>query len=151
MERAVRSFAAVALVGAVVGGGAGMGAAGRKASAATCRPRPLSSSYVQGVEKALLARQDVWGNALLRGPGGPTYERARRYLEPLLFAGAPRMRRLTDSGVYYLAFGQPRGPAGAGRSRCTSPTEARSSRTAPTGRDSCSTSDATRASGTAPA
>lgn len=60
-----------------------------------------------------MARQDVWGNQLLAAPGGPTYERARRYLAPLLLARARGQRPLTASGVHYVTFAQPRGPRGA--------------------------------------
>src|SRR5262249_40948385 len=46
-----------------------------------------------------------------------TYEAARAYLKPLLLVGRPAGRGgrlLTNSGVYYLAFGQPRGAGGGG-------------------------------------
>ncbi len=66
------------------------------------------------VARALRARQDVWGDELLRAPGGPTYAGARRYLAPLLLARADGGTPLTDSGVYYLAFGRPAGPQGSG-------------------------------------
>jgi len=68
------------------------------------------------VQRALLAEQDVWGNALIRSRAGPTYEGVRRYLTPLLLAGhvaADKGKLLTDSGVYYLPFGQPFGARGA--------------------------------------
>ena len=64
----------------------------------------------------LTQRQDVWGNALLRSPDGPTYEGVRSYLHPLMLVGRPagiRPGRLTDSGVYYLPFGRPAGADGA--------------------------------------
>src|SRR5215475_8726584 len=67
----------------------------------------LSADAAHRIGLACRARSDVWGDALLRAPSGPTYERARRYLPPLLLAGGPKQRPLTDSGVYYLAFGQP--------------------------------------------
>jgi pimeloyl-ACP methyl ester carboxylesterase len=66
------------------------------------------------VEAALRDGRDVWGNALLAAPDGPTYAGARRYLPPLLYARAPGKRALTDSGVYYLPFAQPLGVRGAG-------------------------------------
>jgi hypothetical protein len=74
-------------------------------------------AYVARVERALLDPRDSWGDALLRLPGGPTYAAARRYLAPLLLVGRPAGTsglRLTDSGVYYLAFGQPAAPDGGG-------------------------------------
>jgi hypothetical protein len=55
----------------------------------------------------------VWGEELLARPEGPTYEGVRRYLSPLLLARAPKRTALTDSGVHYVAFGQPTGVAGA--------------------------------------
>ncbi len=69
------------------------------------------------MRRALKADHDVWGNALLRSTGGPTYDKAARYLKPLLLAAAPRQggkpRYLTDSGVYYVPFGWPAGGFGA--------------------------------------
>jgi hypothetical protein len=65
------------------------------------------------VNSALAARQDVWGNELLRAPGGPSYARAAAYLHPLMLVGPPSgdsPNRLTDSGIYYLALGRPAGP-----------------------------------------
>ena len=59
-------------------------------------------------------RHDLWGNALLGAPDGPTYEAARRLLPPLLYARAPGKKALTESGVYYVPFGQPLGARGAG-------------------------------------
>ena len=61
--------------------------------------------YVRAVERALLEKRDTWGEAVLRTPGGPSYKAVRRHLKPLLLVG-----HLTDSGVYYLAFGRPVGP-----------------------------------------
>jgi hypothetical protein len=54
---------------------------------------------VSEVGRALAAGQDVWGNALLAAPGGPTYAGVQRYLKPLLFARGPGGTALTDSGV----------------------------------------------------
>ena len=68
------------------------------------------------MNSTLTQRQDVWGNALLRSPDGPTYEGVRSYLHPLMLVGRPagiRPGRLTDSGVYYLPFGRPAGADGA--------------------------------------
>src|SRR5207244_5152581 len=42
-------------------------------------------------------------------PAGPPAAAARRFLQPLLSVG-----RLTESGVYYLPFGQPRDANGRG-------------------------------------
>jgi hypothetical protein len=79
----------------------------------TCQPTLADGSRVR-IEHALRAGHDLWGEALLAAPEGPTYEGARRYLPPLLFAKAPQQTRLTASGVHYLAISQPGGPQGAG-------------------------------------
>jgi hypothetical protein len=55
----------------------------------------------------LLAGADVWGERLLARPGGPSYARVRALLPPLLYAAAPGDRRVTESGVYYLALTPP--------------------------------------------
>lgn len=81
--------------------------------ATSCRPT-LSAEAARRVDRALTARTDLWGNALLAAPGGPTYARARRYLPPLFLAGQPKQQPLTDSGAYYLAFGAPTGDGGGG-------------------------------------
>ena len=74
----------------------------------------MDAAYIGRVDRALRARQDVWGNALLASPGGPTYAGAARYVKPLLLAGAPKQTPLTESGVHYVAFSRPAGPDGAG-------------------------------------
>jgi hypothetical protein len=81
---------------------------------AVCAPARASPTQAARARRALLARQDLWGNELLRAPGGPSYDRARRYLPPLLYARAPGKQPLTASGVYYLALAQPEGVQGAG-------------------------------------
>lgn len=93
-------------------------AGGRAAPAATktpgCAPPRATAAHTNRVERALRTHHDVWGNALLNAPDGPTYEAARRLLPPLLYARAPGKRALTESGVYYVPFGQPLGARGAG-------------------------------------
>ena len=79
-----------------------------------CAGPPPTPAYVSRVVRALSSGRDVWGNALLAAPGGPTYAGVQRYLEPLLYARGPGGRPLTDSGVYYLPFAMPAGPQGAG-------------------------------------
>ena len=106
----------VGLVVFALAAAAAAGAQARVGLAPSCPPQPLSAAYTSAVKGALASKQDVWGNELLRSPSGPTYEGVQRHLHPLLLVGPPLGRapnRLTDSGVYYLAFGQPSGSDGA--------------------------------------
>ncbi len=73
--------------------------------AATGKPLVLSQEYVKGVNDALHARHDVWGDQVLARPEGPTYDNVKDYLVPLMH-GDPD---LTDSGTYYIPFGQHHG------------------------------------------
>ena len=73
-----------------------------------------SAARHERVEHALRAKRDVWGEELLAAPAGPTFEGARSYLPPLLYARAAKQTPLTESGVHYVAFSQPAGPQGAG-------------------------------------
>ncbi|MCA1705182.1 MAG: hypothetical protein LC808_18760, partial [Actinobacteria bacterium] len=66
-------------------------------------PLVLSEEYIQAVNKALAAKRDVWGEEVLARPEGPTYDNVKGYLVPLMH-GDPD---LTDSGSYYIPFGQP--------------------------------------------
>jgi hypothetical protein len=84
------------------------------ATAAPCRLPTPGAAYEARVRSALATGRDVWGEALLAAPSGPTLAGARRHLTPLLLARGPKGARLTASGVYYLAFAQPDGPRGAG-------------------------------------
>jgi hypothetical protein len=104
--------AAVVVLAGTASAGAG---GGRDASA--CMPLPADPAYDAGVREALAQRQDAWGNALLASPAGPTYDGVHGLLHPLMMVGRPaglKPTRLTDSGIYYLPFGQPRGGGGAG-------------------------------------
>ena len=78
-----------------------------------CAPPRATAAHTSRVERALRTRHDLWGNQLLSAPDGPSYE-ARRLLPPLLYARAPGKKALTESGVYYVPFGQPLGARGAG-------------------------------------
>ena len=82
------------------------------ASPDECHVNATPPAYGAGVMRALRGRRDLWGERLLRQPGGPTYASAARFLRPLLLAGAPGRTLLTDSGVYYLPFGVPDGARG---------------------------------------
>ena len=85
----------------------------RGAAGESCLPTLDAGSRTR-IDQALRARRDLWGEALLAAPNGPTYEGVRRYLPPLLLAKAAQQTRLTASGAHYLAFSQPDGPQGAG-------------------------------------
>ena len=110
-------WARLALAGiAVALAGTASAVAGGSRSASSCLPREADAAYADTVFGALAAKQDVWGDELLRSRSGPTYEGVRRYLHPLMLVGRPaglKPTHLTDSGVYYLAFGQPPGAGGA--------------------------------------
>ncbi|HZQ04354.1 MAG TPA: hypothetical protein VFA88_10070 [Gaiellaceae bacterium] len=82
-----------------------LGPGGSPAAPGTCPAPGLTAAYARKVDRALASGRDVWGEQVLRAPNGPSYSAVRRYLRPLL-----RVGDLTDSGVYYLAFGRPNGP-----------------------------------------
>ena len=80
-----------------------------------CPEPTLDASYVNAVNAALAQKQDVWGNDLLQSRAGPTYAGVKHYLKPLMLVGPPSGNtpyRITESGVYYLAFGRPAGSGG---------------------------------------
>ena len=108
--RAALTIAALGAAVALLGGRADSA----PAKASTCAPPRATAGHASRVERALRTRHDAWGNALLKAPDGPSYEAARRLLPPLLYARAPGKRPLTESGVYYVPFGQPLGARGAG-------------------------------------
>ncbi len=76
----------------------------------------LSDAYKANVEQALNSGTDLMGKAALAAPGGPSYDNVKNDLTPLMYSLAPAASGsyLTDSGVYYLPFGQPVGPADPG-------------------------------------
>ena len=103
-------IALMAAAGALAGGG--------QRAVSPCAALAYDKTYVAGVGAAMAQREDVWGNVLLDSPAGPTYDGVHRLLHPLMLVGRPaglKPTRLTDSGIYYLAFGQPRDSTGAGR------------------------------------
>jgi hypothetical protein len=85
---------------------AGPSAAPAGATAA-CGPAPAGAQYTAAVERAVASNRDLWGQALLRAPGGPTLAAARRHLAPLTQGLQWEGRTLTASGVYYLPFSFP--------------------------------------------
>lgn len=106
-------FALVGVVVALAGTVAAVGGQARVGKQASCPAQGVDPAYAARVNAALASTQDVWGNELLRSPSGPTYPGVRRYLHPLMLVGPPwgdAPNRLTDSGVYYLAFGRPGKP-----------------------------------------
>lgn len=90
------------------------GGASSGAASVPCQASTPGTAYEARVRAALATGRDVWGEALLATPSGPTLAGARRYLTPLLLARGPKGTQLTESGVYYLPFAQPDGPRGAG-------------------------------------
>jgi hypothetical protein len=106
---------AVTAVAATSSGDTTAGTAAPSAGAANgdCPRERVSSRYAGRVNRALRSRRDRWGEALLTAPNGPTYERAQRYLTPLLLARARNGQLLTDSGVHYTHFSQPPNLRGA--------------------------------------
>jgi hypothetical protein len=102
-------FAVLAAAAATIAAG---GQARLLGGQASCPPQQVDASYAARVDAALNARQDVWGNDLLRKAGGPTYAGVAAFLHPLMLVGPPAgdsPNRLTDSGIYYLALGRPAG------------------------------------------
>ncbi|HET9507982.1 MAG TPA: hypothetical protein VFO81_08555, partial [Gaiellaceae bacterium] len=115
MPRGQHRRRVAALVVVLAAGAAGAGAdAGAAAAPGSCPERRASDGHAPRVQRALRAGRDLWGKALLAAPAGPTYAGARRFLPPLRDARAPGKKPLTQSGVYYLPFAQPRGVQGAG-------------------------------------
>jgi len=110
MRRISLFSAAGTLALCAVAGGDGGQDPGRE----RCSLPGLTSGYVQRVTRTLRATQDVWGNALLASQSGPTYEGARRHLNPLLLAKGAKGASLTESGVYYVPFSGQVGTAGSG-------------------------------------
>ncbi|HWE82695.1 MAG TPA: hypothetical protein VG265_13680, partial [Gaiellaceae bacterium] len=102
-----------ALIATVVAGTALLAGAPGTASAACAAPK-ASAAYRARVAAALESKTDLWGERLLRAPGGPTFAGASRDLAPLFYARTSKGRPLTPSGAYYLAFDQPESPDGAG-------------------------------------
>ncbi len=82
------------------------------AAFAACSAPKASPAYSARVDAALRSRTDLWGEAALHSPGGPTFANVSGHLAPLLYARTSKGRPLTASGVYYLPFAEPVGPAG---------------------------------------
>jgi hypothetical protein len=100
------AFLALLAAGALLGLAAG-GSARSMTAASGCSAARAGPERTRSVRQALLSRRDLWGERLLAAPNGPTYEAARRYLAPLLYAVGRGGRAQTASGVYYVPFGFP--------------------------------------------
>jgi hypothetical protein len=95
------SLALLALAAPAVGSRSGAAQSG------DCPVQQTSPAFAASVAAALEQGRDVWGEQLLRSPGGPTYSAARRFLVPLLLGIQRGARPLTASGVYYVPFSSP--------------------------------------------
>jgi hypothetical protein len=102
--------ATAALIAALAAAAASVADAGHVDN---CAPKQAPASYTRSVHRALLARRDLWGDAILRAPGGPRYAKAAGRLAPLLYAVGANRRPVTSSGVYYLALAMPFSPYGS--------------------------------------
>jgi hypothetical protein len=96
-----------------IAGGAPLPGQARESSGTACVSPALGRAYAGRVDRVLRAKRDLWGEQLVASPDGPTYDGVGRRLTPLVLAGAPGQTPATESGVHYLAFGQPTGAGGA--------------------------------------
>jgi hypothetical protein len=76
-------------------------------AAAACQLPALTASYRASVQRAAASGRDLWGEQLLRAPGGPTLAAARRFLTPLGRAVQWHRYPLTTSGSYYVPLSFP--------------------------------------------
>lgn len=69
----------------------------------------LSNEYKERICKALDTPEDHWGQEILERPEGPTYENMKDLISPIMYGVnmAVNGSFLTDTGVYYIPFGQP--------------------------------------------
>jgi hypothetical protein len=100
MARALVAAAGVALAAL-----AAVHAPQRASGAQPCTPT-VSRAYAQGVGKVVRTGTDAWGAKLLHAP---SIAAAGKLLPPILYAYQRAHRRLTASGVYYLALSYPTG------------------------------------------
>lgn len=82
----------------------------------------LSAEYKNRVVDALTTTQDVYGQQILDKPEGPTFDNVKDFFTPIMYAIAPAAQGgfLTDTGVYYIPFGQPQQPTARGDLALTS-------------------------------
>lgn len=69
--------------------------------------RTPTAAYTSSVRHAVASGRDLWGEQLLRAPGGPTLAAAGRFLTPLSRAVQWYRQPLTPSGSYYLPLSFP--------------------------------------------
>ncbi|CAN7748012.1 hypothetical protein [Paenibacillus sp. LjRoot56] len=76
----------------------------------------LSTDYKNRIVDALTTTQDVYGQQILAKPEGSTYDNVKDFFTPIMYAIAPAAQGgfLTDTGVYYIPFGQPQQPTERG-------------------------------------
>jgi hypothetical protein len=102
--------AAAALAATIAATTVGVGVAGGR-SAIACTPRaPIG--YTRSIERVLADGSDVRGRRAVSAPNGPSYSSVATRLPPLLYAVGANGRKVTASGVYYLAFSMPFSPYG---------------------------------------
>lgn len=77
-------------------------AAARKAAATRIKTEE-DIRYEKAMNEALTHKTDVWGDALIAKPEGPTYGNIVKYMRPIMYCGD----YVTTTGVYYLVFGKP--------------------------------------------
>ena len=73
----------------------------------TCASAQAPPSYTASVARAVASNRDLWGEQLLRAPGGPTLAAASSHLAPLTQGLQWQGQPLTASGAYYLPFSFP--------------------------------------------
>ncbi|HEV8460689.1 MAG TPA: hypothetical protein VGQ38_08265 [Gaiellaceae bacterium] len=87
--------------------GAAIAAGFATAHARACTAPRAPAPYTASVAHAVASNRDVWGDQLLRAPGGPALTPALRLLAPLTQGLQWEGRPLTAGGVYYLPFSFP--------------------------------------------
>ncbi len=112
MSSARRLLSSVLLALGIAGAMAASGSGGARAAPA-CAVAPPAAADVAAAMRALRARQDVWGDALLAAPNGPTYEGAAAASRPAALRARAR-RRFADGLGRLLPSVRPAGrPAGS--------------------------------------
>jgi hypothetical protein len=87
--------------------GAAVAAGVATAHARACTAPRATAPYTASVARAVASNRDLWGDQLLRAPGGPALTPALRLLAPLTQGLQWGGRPLTSGGVYYVPFSFP--------------------------------------------